>query len=365
MGELEGEHAREHVDADVVLGPVEHRAEGGDAGVFHLPEGCLGLGLGPVTGDHPGGGPVVVVGDQHVLAEDLLLQGSAGARVDAPGELVVFGGVSGQLPGDNAACPGVVQDLADLGFHLRPAPPGLAAGEGRGQLVQHPACLRQGGAGEPGCLGGVQLRRVGQDGAALGPVDLAAGVAGGQPPEAVLIDDGAGAGGQPGQAGAVGHRPDVMQARPGEVGEVGGRVLADVEHYGHVCGDLAAGANRLVPAGERIDHGRDWVTSGLSPGQACQVSGMPPSWVTTRPRPTRRRSVRLMLGLAALGDRGAFVAGIDEGGEVGHVRGDGGAVHAGRIADRQRDPAGDLLQLLQADGTASRPRTGGDPVPAH
>ena len=38
VGKLEGEHAGEHVDADVVLGPVEHRAEGGYAGVFHLPE---------------------------------------------------------------------------------------------------------------------------------------------------------------------------------------------------------------------------------------------------------------------------------------------------------------------------------------
>jgi hypothetical protein len=38
----------------------------------------LGLGLGPVGGDHLRGGPVVVVGDQHVLAEDLLFQGRAG-----------------------------------------------------------------------------------------------------------------------------------------------------------------------------------------------------------------------------------------------------------------------------------------------
>src|SRR2546427_5788553 len=33
----------------------------------------FGLGLGPVAGDHLGGGPVVVAGDQHVLAEDLFL----------------------------------------------------------------------------------------------------------------------------------------------------------------------------------------------------------------------------------------------------------------------------------------------------
>ena len=75
VGELEGEHAGEDVDDDVVLGPVEHRAEGGGAGVFHLPEGGLGLGLGPVGGDDLGGGPVVVVCDEDVLAEDLFFQG--------------------------------------------------------------------------------------------------------------------------------------------------------------------------------------------------------------------------------------------------------------------------------------------------
>ena len=114
-------------------------------GSFILPEGGFGLGLGPVGGDDLGGGPVVVVGDQDVLAEDLFFQGGAGAGVDVQGEPVVFGGVSGQLPGDDAARPGVVQDLADLGSDLVAWPPGLAAGQGGGQLVQLPACLGQSG----------------------------------------------------------------------------------------------------------------------------------------------------------------------------------------------------------------------------
>jgi len=111
----------------------------------------------PVGGDDLGGGPVVVVGDQDVLAEDLFFQGGAGGGVDVPGEPVVFGGVSGQLPGYDAAGPGVVQDLADLGFDLVAWPPGLAAGQGGGQLVQLAACLGQGGAGEPADLLFVQL----------------------------------------------------------------------------------------------------------------------------------------------------------------------------------------------------------------
>jgi hypothetical protein len=93
-----------------------------------------------------------VVGDQDVLAEDLFFQGGAGGRDDVPGEPVVLGGVSGQLPGDDAARPGVVQDPGDLGFDLLAWPAGLAAGQGEGQLVQLAARLGQGGAGEPASL---------------------------------------------------------------------------------------------------------------------------------------------------------------------------------------------------------------------
>ena len=48
--------------------------------VFHLAEGELSFGLGPVPGDDLGYGPVVVIGDQHVLAEDFLFQRGAGGR---------------------------------------------------------------------------------------------------------------------------------------------------------------------------------------------------------------------------------------------------------------------------------------------
>ncbi len=194
---------------------------------------------------------------------------------------------------------------------------------------------------------------MGQDRPALGAVDLAAGVECGQPPEAVLIDDGAGAGGQLGQAGAVGggHRPDVAQARPGEVGEVGARVLPGVEHHRHLGRLLAAGsADRGVPGGHDVDHGGELGDVGLVAGVG--VPGQRDAAVAgdDQAQAGQPQVGALLLGLAPLGDRGALVAGIDESGEVGHVQGDGGAVHAGRIDDGQRDPAGDLLQLLQADG---------------
>ena len=56
VGDLQGEHAREDVDADVVVGPVGHRGEGHHMRVLHLPEGELGLGLGPVAATTSGTG---------------------------------------------------------------------------------------------------------------------------------------------------------------------------------------------------------------------------------------------------------------------------------------------------------------------
>ena len=138
-----------------------------------------------------GDGPVVVIGDQHVLAEDLLFQRGAGAGVDAPGQAQVFGLVAGQLPGDDPPHPGLAGDLLDLGLHLVPAAAGLAAGQGGGQLVEFLAGLGQRGAVEPAGLAGMQFRGVGQDRAPPGAVDLAAGVVGGQPAEPVLVDEAA------------------------------------------------------------------------------------------------------------------------------------------------------------------------------
>ena len=157
VGDLQGQDAGEDVDADVVLGPVVHRGEGHHVRVFHLAEGELGFGLGPVPGDDLGYGPVVVAGDQDVLAEDFLFQAGAGGRAGGPGQAQVLWLVTVELPGDDAADPGLAGDRLDLrfGFCLRQA--GLAAGQGGGQLVQFLAGLGEGGAVEPAGLGGVQL----------------------------------------------------------------------------------------------------------------------------------------------------------------------------------------------------------------
>jgi hypothetical protein len=94
----------------------------------------------------------------------------------------------------------------------------------------------------------------------LGAVDDAAGVVAGQAAEPVLVDDGAGGGGQGGQVRAVrgGDRPDPVQARAGEELEIAGAVLPGVEDDGHVGGLLPAGrSDRLVPGLQLPDHVRE------------------------------------------------------------------------------------------------------------
>ena len=125
------------------------------------------------------------------------------------------GGHPGQLPGDDAADPGVMGDPGDLCLNLVPGRAGLAAGQGGGQLVQLPGGLGQRGAAEAADLMLMQLRGARQDRPALGTVDDAAGVIGGQPAEPVLIDDGPRGGGHGEQVTAVtgGHRAHVVQVR--------------------------------------------------------------------------------------------------------------------------------------------------------
>ena len=219
-------------------------------------------------------GPVVVVGDQHVLAEDLLLQPGPPGGVDGPGQPQVAGGIAGELPGDDAADPGVMGDLADLRLDLAAGPAGLAAGQGGGQLIELPGGPGQRGAVEAAGLMGVQLGRMGQDGPAPGAVDDPAGVIGGQLAEPVLINDGPGGRGHGEQVTAVtgGHRPHVVQVRAGQQREVGLGVLPGVEDDGHLGAVLpGSGGQRSVPGGQRLDHLRElgdvWPVPGIGVGQ--------------------------------------------------------------------------------------------------
>ncbi len=199
---------------------------------------------------------------------------------------------------------------------------------------------------------------MGEDRAALGAVGDAAGVECRQPPEPVLVDDGAGAGGQRGQVGAVagGHRSDVVQPGGGQVGEVRVRVLPGVEDDRHLGLRLAAGGADLgMPAGQRIDHGLELGDVGLVAWVGVPGQRDPAVAGDHQAQPGQPQVGALLLGLAALGDRRLLVAGIDEGGEVGHVQGHRRAVQPGCTHDPQRDRLADLLQLLQPDGVHRSP----------
>jgi len=120
-------------------------------------------GLGPVAGHDVGDRPVVVVGDQDVLAEQFFFQFCSGGGVDGPGQAQLGGLVAGQFPDEHAPDPGVLGDGSDVLFDLVAGSAGASAARVAPRSVQLAGGLGQGGALEPGDLGGVQFLGVSQD----------------------------------------------------------------------------------------------------------------------------------------------------------------------------------------------------------
>ncbi len=166
--------------------------------------------------------------------------------------------VAGEVGGEHAADPGILANRVDFGLDRGAAPAGLAAGQGGGQLVELPGGLGQ-GLVEAAGLALVQGRGVGEHDAAVGAVNLPAGVEGGQAAETLFVDDVAFLGGQGEQVRAVGggYRADEVQAgggQSGQVGDVVGGVLARVEDHRHLGGGSAAGGGEGgVPGHEFVD----------------------------------------------------------------------------------------------------------------
>ena len=161
VGDGQGKHAVEGVHADLLVGPVEHRAEGDDAGVLELAEAGFGVGLGAVGGDDLGGGPVVAVGEQDPLAEVLGFQGLAGLLVGVPGQAEASRPAAGERGLQDPAGPARGQDAGDLGFDLVAGPAGVAAGQPGGQGGELALGLGEGLGGAAG-LPVVEGGRVGQ-----------------------------------------------------------------------------------------------------------------------------------------------------------------------------------------------------------
>jgi hypothetical protein len=143
--------------ANVVVSPVMHRTERHGVRVFQLAEVELHFGLGTISSDDVSDGPVVVVGDEDPLAEDLVLQCCVCAGVDSEGQAVLGRGVTSQFPGDDALDPGVMTDALDLGGDLVAVASGLAAGQSVCQRGECGGGLGQRLVATTG-LGGVQGR---------------------------------------------------------------------------------------------------------------------------------------------------------------------------------------------------------------
>ena len=180
-GEGEGENAVEHVDTDLLIGPVMHRGERDDVLVFHLSEPGLDLALGTVGCHDLGGGLGVAVGEQDPFAEKTLFESLPGPAVDTPSQAESGGIVSGQGSGENLADPAGPADAVDPGLEMGAVAAGTPASELLLQLAELASGLGQRLIESTGLLG-VQVRRVGQrrppgdaDGAAVVSTQLKPG----------------------------------------------------------------------------------------------------------------------------------------------------------------------------------------------
>lgn len=167
-------------------------------------------------------------------------------------------------------------------------------------------------------LGGVQGRRVGQHSTAGNAQCRDGGVHTGQAGVSVLVHGPVAGGGQGEQVRVVAGRQGADEADPGclDALVVGGGVLPRVVDHGqrlHAAGQRAVSAQEVVDdAGELGDVG---LVAGVGTGQdrdAAVAGG--------HHRQADQAQVdAFLLGLAALGQVRLVVAGVDEGGEVGHV----------------------------------------------
>jgi hypothetical protein len=84
------------VDPDLLIGPVEHRVERDNLAVLHLSEVGLDVVLGSIGTDHVGDRPLVPIGEEDPLAEDLGFECVPGLGVDPEGETKLARAVTGQ-----------------------------------------------------------------------------------------------------------------------------------------------------------------------------------------------------------------------------------------------------------------------------
>ena len=345
----QGQHAAQHMHRDLVVRPVVLRPDGDAVRVLHLPEGALDMVLRAIAAHQVGIAPVVVVGEDQRLAQQRPLQLLPGAPLEAVahlGQALLLADLDAeQIPHVPRAQPAV--DLLLRAPHGRLAaaadparapaaqaalqrPQVLAA---LGNLAQQRAALRIGQLGVPGHqhraldaehhapeAAGAHARqpRPGQRGQLLGRSREQVGVLGGH-------------------QGA----DEVERALPHAL-QVLARVVALVEDQRDALGavgDLAAAPGQL--GGQASEHGRVRAvarTGAVQQGQA-EVGGHQQRHAHDAQR------LAALLAVAALGQLGALVEGVDVGEEVGGVE-----QQPAQVEVELADHGGDEVALDGGDG---------------
>jgi hypothetical protein len=140
---------------------------------------------------------------------------------------------------------------------------------------------------------------------------------------------------------------DEVQASGGQVVLVGGRVVAGVEDHGQI---LNAASEFLVAGRQLIDDGGELGDVGTVARVSARDHRHAAVAGDHQRQPSQPQVMTFLLGPAALGDRGPGIAGIDEGGEVGHIQHQGRQVQGEPLRHCPAEPAFNLGQPRRRDG---------------
>jgi hypothetical protein len=142
-GQRQGEYAVKDVDADLVVGPVEHGVERDDSAILHLAKVRLDVVLGSIRTNDVGHFPVVVVGEEDPLAEELFFERPPGHGVLAEAQAERGRPITAQRRADDPGDPAGLGDAGDLGLDGVAVLSGLAPLESLSQSHQRSTRLGQ------------------------------------------------------------------------------------------------------------------------------------------------------------------------------------------------------------------------------
>ncbi len=317
------QHAAEHMHLDLLVRPVVLRADRDAVGVLELPEGALHMVLRAVAAHQFGVAPPGVVGEEQGLAQQRALQilpGLAPEAVAQRRQAVRRADLDREQVPHVARLQPAVDLLAGAGEAGLATAAQLAVPPAAELPLQAPqTLLALGGLAQQGPALGVEQRLVpGHQHCALGAEDLAPGAPGTDAGQPVGLQRAQPLGGDGQQVGMLGghERADEMERAALDLREVLPGVVALVEDQRDAlggAGDLAAAPGEV--GGEALEQGRVGAVAGIGAMQQRQAE------VGRDEQRDAYDAQRLaaLLAVAALGQRGALVEGVNVGEEVGGV----------------------------------------------